>query len=146
MSRETVHVVCPHCDTVNRIPPDKPPRDANCGRCHRALFDGHPAEVTGERLEKQIKANEIPVVVDFWAPWCGPCRMMAPAYERTASALEPNVRLLKLNTENNPHAAQVYNIQSIPTLIIFRNGRIVDRISGAMDERRLQQWIASHAI
>ncbi|MFN3348569.1 thioredoxin TrxC [Pseudorhodoplanes sp.] len=145
MSQHVTHIVCPHCDVVNRIPAEKPAKEAKCGRCHRALFDGQPAEVTGERLEKHIRSNEIPVVVDFWAPWCGPCRMMAPAYERAAGQLEPNARLLKLNTENDPGAAERYGIRSIPTLIMFRNGQIVDRVSGAMDERRLQQWIVSHA-
>jgi thioredoxin 2 len=145
MSSLTIHVVCPHCDAVNRIPADKPMREGKCGRCHRALFDGHPVEVTGERLEKHIKSNEIPVVVDFWAPWCGPCRMMAPAYERAAGKVEPHARLLKVNTENEPGVAERYSIRSIPTLIMFRNGKVVDRVSGAMDDRRLQQWIMSHA-
>lgn len=145
MSNQAIHIVCPHCDATNRVPADKPARKANCGRCHRALFGGSPTEVSGESLEKHIKGNQIPVVVDFWAPWCGPCRAMAPAYAQAAAALEPAVRLLKLNTEADPGTAQRYGIQAIPTLILFRNGQVAARTSGAMDERSLRQWITSHA-
>lgn len=101
-------------------------------------------DVDTERLEKNIRGNDIPVVVDFWAPWCGPCRMMAPSYARVAAQFEPKVRLLKLDTQDNPVVAEKYNIQAIPTLILFRNGRAVDRVSGALDDRRLQQWITGH--
>jgi thioredoxin 2 len=143
MSSEITHVVCPHCDVINRIPADKPAKSAKCGRCHRALFDGTPVSVNGERLEKHIKSSDIPVVVDFWAPWCGPCRVMAPAYERVAARMEPKARFLKLNTEEEPGAAERFGIRAIPTLIVFRNGRIVDRTSGALDERTLRDWVAS---
>jgi thioredoxin 2 len=144
MSEAATHIVCPHCDAVNRIPAGKAAQDAKCGRCHRPIFEGKPVDVDAVRLEKNIKSNEIPVVVDFWAPWCGPCRMMAPAYERVAAQLEPKVRLLKVDTQDNPAAAEKYNIQAIPTLMLFRGGRAVDRLSGALDERSLQQWIMGH--
>jgi thioredoxin 2 len=146
MSSEITHVVCPHCDAINRVPSDKPAKAAKCGRCHRALFDGTPVSVNGERLEKHIKSSDIPVVVDFWAPWCGPCRVMAPAYERVAGQMEPSVRFLKLNTEEEPGAAERFGIRAIPTLIVFRKGRIVDRTSGALDERTLRDWVASRAV
>ena len=144
MNEAAVHIVCPHCDAVNRIPADKPAQAAKCGRCHRSIFEGKPVDVDAVRLEKNIRDNDIPVVVDFWAPWCGPCRMMAPAYARAAAQLEPKVRLLKVDTQDNPAAAEKYNIQAIPTLMLFRGGRTVDRLSGALDERSLQQWIMRH--
>lgn len=144
MSEAAIHIVCPHCDAVNRIPADKPAQAAKCGRCHRAIFEGKPVDVDNGRLEKHVKDNGIPVVVDFWAPWCGPCRMMAPAYARVAAQLEPKVRLLKVDTQANPAAAETYNIQAIPTLMLFRGGRTVDRVSGALDEGSLRQWIMRH--
>jgi thioredoxin 2 len=144
VNEAAVHIVCPHCDAVNRIPADKPAQAAKCGRCHRSIFEGKPVDVDAVRLEKNIRDNDIPVVVDFWAPWCGPCRMMAPAYARAAAQLEPKVRLLKVDTQDNPAAAEKYNIQAIPTLMLFRGGRTVDRLSGALDERSLQQWIMRH--
>jgi thioredoxin 2 len=114
-----------------------------CGKCKRPLFDGRPAELDATRLERQIAASDIPLVVDFWAPWCGPCRMMAPHFERAARELEPQVRLAKLNTEDEQAAAARYNIRSIPTLIAFKGGREVARQSGAMDAANLARWVRS---
>lgn len=145
MTGQATHIVCPHCLATNRIPLDKPAKAARCGRCRRPLFEGRPIDVDDAQLEKHIQGNEIPVVVDFWAPWCGPCRVMASAYAQAAAALEPAVRLLKLNTEGNPQAAQRFGIQAVPTLIMFRHGKVAARMSGAMDERGLRQWITSHA-
>ncbi|MDE2463707.1 MAG: thioredoxin TrxC [Alphaproteobacteria bacterium] len=145
MSLEARHVVCPHCDAVNRLPAGRPAQAAKCGRCHQALFTGAPLEVSGAGLHKHVRSNQIPVVVDFWAPWCGPCRMMAPAYAQAARELEPQIRFLKLNTEEDQAVAQQFNIRSIPTLILFRNGEVAARMSGALDGPSLRQWIASHA-
>jgi thioredoxin 2 len=140
---ELAHVVCPHCNTTNRVPRERLRDHPTCGRCKRSLFDGHPAELDGPALERHVAASDIPVVVDFWAPWCGPCKMMAPHFERAAGELEPDVRLAKLNTEEEQQAAAKYNIRSIPTLIAFKGGREIARQSGAMDAASLARWVRS---
>jgi len=135
------HVVRPHCSTANRVPRERLRDGPACGKCKRPLFDGHPAALDAAGLERQIAASDIPVVVDFWAPWCGPCRMMAPHFERAARDLEPEVRLAKLNTEEERSAAARYDIRSIPTLVAFKGGREVARQSGAMDAAGLARWV-----
>ncbi|MGZ5077118.1 MAG: thioredoxin TrxC [Methylobacter sp.] len=139
----TLHVVCPHCQAVNRIESERLSQHPHCGQCKETLFTGHPLELTGRNFQRQIERNDIPVVVDFWAPWCGPCKMMAPAYAQAAGALEPQVRLAKLNTEQEQGIAGQFNIRSIPTIVIFKAGREITRMSGAMSTADIVRWVKS---
>ena len=139
----TQHIVCPHCHTVNRLSSERLPQPPRCGQCKEPLFTGHPLELTGRSFQKHIERNVIPVVVDFWAAWCGPCKMMASSYAQAAATLEPKVRLAKLNTEQEQGIAAQFNIRSIPTLVIFKAGREIDRKSGAMSATDIVRWINS---
>jgi thioredoxin 2 len=115
-----------------------------CGKCKQALFTAHPVALQAGSFNQHVKRNDIPVVVDFWAPWCGPCKMMAPAFEQAAGQLEPRVRLAKLNTEEAQVIAGEYSIRSIPTLVLFRNGREVARQPGAMGAADIVRWVQAH--
>lgn len=144
MSESGLHIVCPHCDAVNRLPEARLAAGPNCGRCHQALFVGQPREVDGAQLAKHLQRDALPVVVDFWAPWCGPCRTMAPAFAQAAQALEPRCQLLKVNTEDEQALAARFGIRSIPTIALFQGGREVARQAGAMDAGTLMRWIQSN--
>lgn len=136
-----VHVVCSSCHAVNRLQTDKLRNNPRCGKCHAQLFDGDPLELNGQTFEKHIQRNDLPVVVDFWAPWCGPCRMMAPQFEQAAEAMAGQAIFAKLNTEAEPVIATQFGIRSIPTLMLFRNGREKARMSGALGKADLLRWV-----
>ena len=139
---ESVQVACPACLAPNRVPAARMAEDPKCGKCGAALLDGAPAELGEVQFEAFVQRTELPVLVDFWAPWCGPCRAMAPQFERAAQQLKDRVRLVKVNTENAPGLAARYNIRAIPTLVLFRNGVEEKRMSGALDSAALARWAA----
>ena len=142
---DTLKVVCPHCHTTNRVARVRLADGATCGECKAALLDGRPFELTTASFDRHVHSNDLPLVIDFWAPWCAPCRAMAPAYEEAAARLAPDVRLAKLDTEAAPDLAARFGIRSIPTLVAFRGGREVARQSGAMAASQLVQWIKANA-
>jgi thioredoxin 2 len=137
------HIVCQHCNGVVGVPAARLRDAPRCPSCHTSLFDGHPVELTSQTFDRHVQRNDVPVVVDFWAPWCGPCRMMAPAFEEAARRMEPAARFAKLNTEVAQDVAARYGIRSIPTLIVFKDGKESLRQSGAMGADALAHWIGS---
>ena len=140
----SVNAVCPACGTVNRIAEDRA-AEAHCGKCSQPIFSGHPVVVTQESAERHITRSDLPVVLDFWAPWCAPCRAMAPVFEQAAQALEPHVRLLKVNTDKEQELAARFGIRGIPTFVIVRDGKEVARTSGAMPGPRFLEWVRGNA-
>ena len=137
-------VACPHCHTRNRVAGGELTQ-AHCGQCGKPLFDGHPVALSADTIERHMANSGTPLVVDFWAPWCGPCRSMAPAFERAAGELEPGYRLAKVNTDEEPALATRHGIRGIPTIAIFKHGVEVARTSGAMDAPRLMAWVRANS-
>ncbi|MES2741200.1 MAG: thioredoxin TrxC [Pseudomonadota bacterium] len=141
---DALHVVCPHCDVVNRVPSPRLGQRPACGGCQKPLFTGQPPDLASARFLKHIARSDLPVLVDFWAPWCGPCRAMAPAYGQAAQQLEPAFRVVKVNTEVAQDLASRFAIRSIPTLALFQQGREVARQPGAMDAASIVAWARQH--
>ena len=140
---DTLHLVCPTCNATNRVPRDKLHAELNCGKCHAALLNAHPDNLAEAAFRAQVAKSDLPLVVDFWAPWCGPCRMMAPAFEKVSQNMQGRARCVKVNTEEDQGLAAAYNLRSIPTLAVFAGGREITRQAGAMSAPDLARWVSA---
>jgi thioredoxin 2 len=138
---DTMQVVCPVCDSVNRLPVERDPRTAKCGRCKSHLFSGEPVSLTTERFAKHLDASDLPLVVDFWAGWCGPCRAMAPVFDKAAQTLEPKARFIKIDVDAEQALAARYDIRGIPALFLFKGGEVEQRHAGVADLALMQGWL-----
>lgn len=141
---DSLHVVCPQCDGINRILQSRLGAGGQCGVCHTPLFSGKPLDLNQARFRRHLAKSDLPLLVDFWASWCGPCKMMAPVFTEAAGQLEPNIRLVKIDSEQEQALSGELGIRSIPTLILFKNGVESARLSGAMDLQNLLGWVRQH--
>ena len=146
MSNESLEIACPHCLAVNRVPAPRLAERPQCGRCGKPLFDGHSAQLTDQNFSTLVGRTQLPVVVDCWAAWCGPCRSFAPVFEQAAQQFEPQLRLAKLDTDNNQATAAMLGIRSIPTLLVFKGGREAARVSGAMSLAQFGAWLRQQRV
>ncbi|MBF0101917.1 MAG: thioredoxin TrxC [Desulfobacterales bacterium] len=143
-SHEGIHITCPHCDTINRLQSDRPIGNSICGKCKQPMFIGKPITLTTDNFYKHINNHQIPVLVDFFADWCGPCKMMAPIIDQAARELEPKIRLAKINTDQERSISETFQIVSVPTLILFNQGKEALRNSGALNLSALKHWLVSY--
>ena len=139
---ETRIIPCPHCDALNRVPVARTADGGKCGRCHQALFTGHPLVLSSARFDRHANAQDLPLIVDFWAEWCGPCKMMAPVFAAATQEFEPRARFAKVDSDREQALAARFQIRSIPTLIMIKSGQEVARVSGALPASELRRWIA----
>ncbi|MDP1864383.1 MAG: thioredoxin TrxC [Thiobacillus sp.] len=141
-----MELACPHCLAINRVPDDRLGNDPKCGKCSAPLLPGKPIDLTAENFDRFIARAGLPVLVDFWAEWCGPCKMMGPIFQQVAAEMNSRVRFAKVDTESHSQVSMRHHIKGIPSLILFKNGTEAARTSGAMEAHALKRWLASQGI
>jgi thioredoxin 2 len=142
---DRIQIVCPHCDAANRVPVDRDAAAGKCGRCGEPLFTGKPAALTTARFGKHLANSDIPIVADFWASWCDPCRAMAPIFDAAAKSLEPRARFVKIDVDAEPALAQQFGVRGIPALFLFKDGKVAAHHSGLADASLLRRWVETNA-